>query len=253
MPRVARIKSNSKIYHIMIRGINQQNIFSVNEDNEKFMAILAKYHQKSKYEIYAYCLMNNHVHILIKEGREALSNFMKRIGTSYVSWYNWQYNRKGHLFQDRYKSEPVEDDAYFLTVLRYIHQNPLKAGLVNHIDSYKWSSYTEYINQPKIVNIEFALKMFHQDKEKAIEGLKRFNQEPNNDCCLEMSAKRETLSDKEIRHLVLSKYHIELATLQNTPTITQDKVLKYLKELEGCSLRQVSRLTGLTVNKIFKA
>lgn len=68
-----------------------------------------------------------------------------------------------------------------------------------------------------------------------------------------MSTKRETLSDKEIRHLVLSKYHIELASLQNTPTITQGKVLKYLKELEGCSLRQVSRLTGLTVNKIFKA
>src|SRR6056297_4107157 len=117
--------------------------------------------------------MGNHVLLLIKGGRETLSNFMKRIGTSYVSWYNWQYNRKGHLFQDRYKSQPVENDAYFLTVLRYIHQNPLKADLVAHIDSYRWSSYTEYIYQPKIVNIEFALKMFHQDKEKAIEGFKR--------------------------------------------------------------------------------
>jgi len=73
--------------------------------------------------------MGNHVHLLIKEGKEVLSNTMKRIGASYVHWYNWQYNRKGHLFQDRYKSEAVEDDAYFLTVLRYIHQNPLKAGL----------------------------------------------------------------------------------------------------------------------------
>ena len=87
----------------MIRGINQQNIFSVDEDYEKFMAILFKYHKKSEYEIYAYCLMGNHVHLLIKEGREALPHAMKRIGTSYVSWYNWQYNRKGHLFQDRYK------------------------------------------------------------------------------------------------------------------------------------------------------
>jgi len=253
MPRVARIKSKSKIYHIMIRGINQQNIFSVTEDYEKFIAILAKYHKKSEYEIYAYCLMDNHVHLLIKEGKEALSHAMKRIGTSYVSWYNWQYNRKGHLFQDRYKSEPVEDDVYFLTVLRYIHQNPLKAGLTDDIASYQWSSYTEYINQPKIVNIKFALKMFHQESNKAIERFERFNQEPNNDQCLEMPKKRETLSDKEVRHLVLSKYHIELATLQNAPTITQDKVLKYLKELDGCSLRQVSRLTGFTVNKIFKA
>ena len=117
---------------------------------------------------------------------------------------------------------------------------------------YKRQSYTEYINQPKIVDIEFSLKMFHQERDKAIERFERFNQEPNNDQCLEMSTKRETLSDKEIRHLVLSKYHIELATLQNAPTIIQDKVLKYLKELDGCSLRQVARLTGLTVNKIFR-
>lgn len=252
MPRVARIKSKSKIYHIMIRGINQQNIFSVDGDYEKFMAILSKYHKKSEYEIYAYCLMGNHAHLLIKEEREALPHAMKRIGTSYVSWYNWQYNRKGHLFQDRYKSEPVEDDVYFLTVLRYIHQNPLKAGLTDDIASYQWSSYNEYINQPKIVNIEFALKMFHQERDKAIERFKRFNQEPNNDRCLEIPTKRETLSDKEINRLVLSKYHIELVTLQNAPTIIQDKVLKYLKELDGCSLRQVSRLTGFTVNKIFK-
>ena len=237
----------------MIRGINQQNIFSLEEDNEKFMAILAKYQKKSEYEIHAYCLMGNHVHLLIKEGNESLSHSMKKIGTSYVSWYNWQYNRKGHLFQDRYKSEPVEDDAYFLTVLRYIHQNPLKAGLVAHIDSYRWSSYTEYMNQPKIANIEFALKMFHQEREKAIAAFKRFNQESNNDGCLEMPTKRVTLSDKEVRNLILSKYHIDIATLQNTSVKTQSKVLSCLKELEGCSLRQISRLTGLTVYKIFKA
>ena len=80
--------------------------------------------------------MSNHIHLLLKEGQEPLSTTMKKIGTSYVSYYNWQYNRRGHLFQDRYKSEPVEDDAYFLTVLRYIHQNPLKAGLSDDISSY---------------------------------------------------------------------------------------------------------------------
>jgi len=68
MPGVARIKSKSKIYHLMIKGINQQNIFSLDEDYEKFIAILAKYHKKSEYEIYAYCLMGNHAHLLIKEG-----------------------------------------------------------------------------------------------------------------------------------------------------------------------------------------
>jgi len=93
------------------------------------MAVLYTYRKKIGYDLYAYFLMGNHVHLLLKEGKEILANTMKQIGASYVYWYNWQYNRKGHLFQDRYKNEAVLDDAYFLTVLRCIHQNPLKAGL----------------------------------------------------------------------------------------------------------------------------
>lgn len=252
MPREARRISQTKIYHIMIRGINQQNIFADDEDHKKFMDILDRYRKKIEYEIYAYCLMGNHVHLLIKEGKEVLSNTMKRIGTSYVCWYNWQYNRKGHLFQDRYKSEPVLDDAYFLTVLRYIHQNPLKAGLTNHIESYKWSSYTEYTIEPKMVNIKFALALFDKEKDKAIEGFKRFNTQLNSDQCLEVTEKRKTLSDKKIRQLLLNKFDIDVALFHNAPSQTQTKILKYLKELDGSSLRQLSRLTGFTVNKIFR-
>ena len=236
----------------MIRGINQQNIFVDNEDDDKFIAILDTYRKKIEYEIYAYCLMGNHVHLLIKEGKEVLSNTMKRIGTSYVSWYNWQYNRKGHLFQDRFKSEVVEDDAYFLTVLRYIHQNPLKAGLVDNINSYKWSSYQEYISKTKIVNINFALSLFDKEKDKAIEKFKRFNEESNNDQCLEVIEKRKTISDKKIRKLMLKKFDIELALLHNEQVKNQTEVLKFLKKLDGISLRQLSRLTGFTVNKIFR-
>ncbi|MEG6615169.1 transposase [Peptococcaceae bacterium 1198_IL3148] len=251
MPRVARKKSKTNIYHVMIRGINQQNIFVDDEDNEKFIDTLARYQKEINYEIYAYCLMGNHIHLLIKEGNEALSNTMRRIGASYVYWYNWQYNRKGHLFQDRYKSEPVEDDSYFLTVLRYIHQNPLKAGLVNNIEAYKWSSYKEYIIKAEIVNVDFTLAMFAEDRETA-KRFKEFNMAANDDKCLEITPVRKTISDKEIRQLVLNKYNIELASLQNEDSRTQIEVLKYIKELEGSSLRQLSRLTGFTVNRIYR-
>ena len=166
---------------------------------------------------------------------------------------NWQYNRKGHLFQDRYKSEVVEDEAYFLTVLRYIHQNPLKAGLANNIESYKWSSYKEYTSKTKMVNVDFTLALFDKDKDKAIEKFKKFNKEFNNDQCLEISEKSKTMSDKKIRQLMLKKYNIELALLHNELAKTQMEVLKYLKELDGSSLRQLFRLTGFTVNKIFRA
>jgi len=129
MPRQARRKSESGIYHIMLRGINQQQIFEDEEDSLRFLETLLKYKEQCGYEIYAYCLMGNHIHILLKEGKENLTLVLKRIAGSYVYWYNWKYRRSGHLFQDRFKSEPVEDDEYFLTVIRYIHQNPIKAGI----------------------------------------------------------------------------------------------------------------------------
>jgi len=85
--------------------------------------------------------MSTHIHLLMKEVRESLGIAFRRIGASYVYWYNWKYSRRGHLFQDRYKSGAVETDGYFLTVLRYIHQNPRKARIAKEIQAYPWSSY----------------------------------------------------------------------------------------------------------------
>jgi len=237
----------------MIRGINRQNIFVDDEDNQRFIDTLAKYRLEAEYELYAYCLMGNHIHLLLKEGNEALSNTMRRIGTSYVYWYNWQYDRKGHLFQDRYRSEPVEDDTYFLTVLRYIHQNPLKAGIADSIEQYKWSSYQEYTKEAKIVSVDFALAMFAENRNKALLGFKDFNLALNDDQCLDITAARKTISDKAIRQLVANKYKIELASLANEKLETQVEIFKFLKGLDGASLRQLSRLTGFTVNKIYRA
>ena len=253
MPRTAREKSESGIYHIMLRGINQQNIFEDEEDNKKFIDILERYKTEIGYKIYAYCLMGNHVHLLVKEGKEEFSNTMKRIGTAYVYWYNWQYGRKGHLFQDRYKSEAVENDRYFLTVLRYIHQNPIKAGLVKDIETYEWSSYKEYIGEKGIVDTDFVLSMWDTDRDKSIQSFIVFNAEISTDECLEVTEVRKTISDKEIKELVMDKYHLVLASLQNQQQKTQAEVLKYLKELDGSSLRQISRLTGFTVNKIYRS
>jgi REP element-mobilizing transposase RayT len=250
---MARRRSDSSIYHIMLRGINQQSIFENDEDCARFLDILRTYQEQIKFDIYAYCLMGNHIHLLIKEGEEELSNTMKRIGIRYAYWYNWQYSRKGHLFQDRYRSEAVEDDVYLLTVLRYIHQNPIKAGLTKGIEQYAWSSYGEYIGEAEIVNVEFMLGMFDEDREKAVKKLITFHMETNNDKCLEVTEDRRTLPDKELRQFVINRYNMELASLQSQPLQTQREVLGVLKGLEGVSLRQLSRLTGFTVNKIFRS
>ena len=96
----------------MVRGINQQNIFVEDNDYLKYIDTLREYKKEIAFELYAYCLMGNHLHLLIKEGNEEIGNTMRRIGVSYAYWYNRQYDRSGHLFQGRFKSEPVEDDTY---------------------------------------------------------------------------------------------------------------------------------------------
>lgn len=110
MPRQARKKSCSNIYHLMMRGINRQVIFEDNDDYKRFLDTLIRFKGKCDYTIYAYCLMSNHVHLLLKVGQEPLEKVMRRICASYVRWYNYKYERIGYLFQDRFKSEVVENE-----------------------------------------------------------------------------------------------------------------------------------------------
>ena len=112
-----------------MRGINRQNIFEEEDDYERFLDILKACKSKSDCKLYAYCLMGNHFHLLLKVEKEDLEMIIKRLAGSYVYWYNLKYRRCGHLFQDRFISEAVETDPYLLTVIRYIHHNPVKAGI----------------------------------------------------------------------------------------------------------------------------
>jgi len=240
MPRQARRKSESGIYHIMLRGINQQQIFEDEEDGFRFLETLSKYKEQCGYEIYAYCLMGNHVHILLKEGKENLTLVLKRIAGSYVYWYNWKYRRCGHLFQDRFKSEPVEDDAYFLTVIRYIHQNPIKAGICKNIDGYKFSSYNEYINKPNLVNVDFCLGII--DKEQFIE----FNNEFNDDICLDIRDNDFRLTDDEALKIIWKICKCKsVSDFQKLEKIKRNYYIEKLYK-HGLSIRQISRLTGLS-------
>ena len=240
MPRQARRKSESGIYHIILRGINQQQIFEDEEDSLRFLETLLKYKEQCGYEIYAYCLMSNHVHILLKEGKENLTLVLKRIAGSYVYWYNWKYHRSGHLFQDRFKSEPVEDDAYFLTVIRYIHQNPVKAGICRNVDGYKFSSYNEYINNSTLVDIDFCLGII--DKEQFIE----FNNEFNDDVCLDISNNDFRLNDDEALKIILKTCRCKsVSDFQKFDKIKRNYYIGKFYQ-KGLSIRQISRLTGLS-------
>ncbi|MDO4510937.1 MAG: transposase [Bacteroidales bacterium] len=153
MPRLSRKISPTGVYHVMLRGLNRDAIFADEDDCRKFEKILRELTNPKDNnnqplppycEIHAYCLMRNHIHLLMAEGVEPLSNTMKRLGVAYVSYYNKRHSRLGPLFHDRFRSEPVTDSKYFVTLLRYIHCNPVEAGIVELPGQYQWSSYHEY-------------------------------------------------------------------------------------------------------------
>ncbi len=249
MPRVAREKSITGIYHVMLRGINRQIIYEDVEDYQKYLETLKNYQENSSYTIYAYCLMSNHIHLLIKEDKEDLGIAFRRIGASYVYWYNWKYGRRGHLFQDRYKSEVVESDSYFLTVIRYIHQNPIRAGIVKDIADYRWSSYGEYIGEQGICERDFVLNMFSTDRAKAIKLFKEFNLTANQDRCMEYN-QDVRLNDIEASKFIRTFSGVHSTTeIQGFEKVKRNEVIKACKE-KNMSIRQIERLTGVSFGVI---
>ena len=144
MPRLQRIKDEFSTYHVVQRGNEKRNIFRNDEDKLKFLEIISKAREKHNFLVYAYCLMDNHVHLLLNDNGNDISKLMKSINVSYVSYFNRIHERCGHLFQDRFRSELVKNDNYLLEVSRYIHNNPVKAKLVVKPSGFKWSSYNIY-------------------------------------------------------------------------------------------------------------
>ena len=253
MPRLPQNRSKSGIYHIIMRGINRQSIFEDEEDSEKFIRTLENYKGVCGYELYAYCLMGNHLHLLLMEGKELLEKVMRRICASYVLWYNRKYERVGYLFQDRYKSEPVEDDGYFLTVIRYIYQNPVKAGLVASVEKYRWSNYNDYVDRNKMADADFVLDMFDKDRGKAVRSFMEYISKTNDNVCLEISEKRQ-ITDEDARNMIKKLCSINNATdMQKLDTQTRKTFLKELRAKHDLSIRQIERVTGINRGIISKA
>ncbi len=141
MARHARIESSSGIEHVMLRGVGKQTIFRNDADRRKFLECVVNAREKAGFTLHAYCLMGNHVHLLIQKGKESVGESVKRFAISYAYYFNKRYDRVGHLFQGRFHSVPVEDEGGYLKVIRYIMRNPVKAGICMNPADYRWSNY----------------------------------------------------------------------------------------------------------------
>lgn len=239
----------------MMRGINHQNIFEDEEDNYQFINTLDRMRLRYDDEgnacgrnccYYAYCLMGNHFHLLIRECDERVGETIKRIASSYVYYYNRKYGRDGHLFKERFKSEPVNDMEYFTVLLRYIHQNPVKAGIVEKVKDYEFSSWGEYDGtvEPvfQICDVNTVLNRI------TFKELEDWVNAPLDDDvrCLEIE-NRVCLKPSDDQVLLQIKDATGAASstaFQQLPDEVKRNVLKQLKD-SGASHRQLERLTGV--------
>ena len=250
VPRNARVKSSTGIYHIMMRGIDKRFIFLQNQDHKQFLIQLKRAKAKSDGKVLAYCMMQNHVHLLLKEGGEEIGNTVRRINVGYAKYHNSTHDRVGHLFQGRFKSEAVNDQGYLYTVFRYIHQNPLKAGLVNEIGDYPWSSYGEYLRKnPVYVDDDFDDNpLWHRFSNK--EEYRRFHQEYLEDPCMDFIDKKR-ITEKGIKNFMECNRGFQ--ELQGISITDRNARIKKFKEETGASIRQMEKALGIGRGVIQKA
>lgn len=193
---------NSSFFHIMVQGINKEYIFKEKKDSEKYLKLL--YKNIDNIQVMAYCIMNNHAHILINTKQiESITTWMKKCNTSYAFYYNKKYNRVGYVFRNRYQLQPIKDAKHLYLCMDYIHDNPIKAGICDKREKYEFSSYSKIYNS-KQENVKMILKnlieknILEKENESSIINEKIFLDESieKNEICTKKI--QEFLEDKKI-------------------------------------------------------
>ena len=174
MPRQARLDYPGALHHVIGRGIDGLYIFNELKDKREFLHRIKKRLDESSLQIYGWCLMGNHFHLLIQTGKTSLAEFMRSIMTGYAIYYNKTHNRKGYLFQNRYKSILCETDGYLLKLISYVHINPIKARIVSlgKLKQYAWTGHKELMSQQQeegLIDREEVLGFFGLTEKQAIE------------------------------------------------------------------------------------
>lgn len=241
------------VYHVISRGNNRQQIFSDSRDYFRYLDLWRKYKAEMDFEVYAYVLMPNHVHWLIKTGLTPLSEIMHRTHSTYARWFNHRHERVGHLFQNRYKSIVCDTDNYLLVLARYIHLNPVRAGLVKEILHYPWSSYPGYCgHEDALLNTSFLLQYFGPDLNKSRtkfidftrEGLENLDE---TSALPPIPENRHLEQQKEKRHQVPfdsnNKYSNQAKQADNSSCLSLNKLADWIEQETGATLQELQSNT----------
>ena len=227
MPRKPRVQQPGMIHHVIARGNNKENIFRSDDDKTRYLQLIDKYRERDHFKLLSYCLMDNHIHLLIKQGKVALSRTMQGIQQSYTLYYNKKYKSIGHVFHQRFKSKPVDDEAYLLSLIAYIHKNPKVGRLVNDLNDYKWSSHQEILKSSKknLADVDHLFELIGRDKFNIVPEYLWLLGEVNDDAIKEEYLKGDKLEKKR------SEIYInERKEIKESKKYKIDEVLKEFDE-----------------------
>jgi len=245
LTKILRSYSNSKIYHIILKGIDNQDIFYEDQDRRVFLKKLALTKKEYDNKIYAYCLMDNHIHLVIRIEKEFLSKAIQSLMIRYVQYFNRKYKRIGTLVQSRFKSRNVENQRYFLEVCRYVHRNPENAGMAK-TENYQWSSYQEYLGKAKIIDKNVLLHYLDNDINEFIKYTAKNDVYEN----LNELAEYEIISkltDTEVSNIILKIFDIkELSEIpyyfKKLDEIELKESIAKMKKIKGTNKTQIARI-----------
>ncbi len=248
MARKLRAISNSGCYHVRDIGLDHYAIFGAGTDKEKFREILQRFLEDSGVEIGAYCIMDNHFHLLVSAEKEDLSAYMKKVKGRYTQWFNYKYQRSGTVFDGRFRAEVIKDEEHFREVLRYIHLNPLRAGMTKTVDDYAFSSYNYYMGAKDfLINSDIVFQRVDPREFVALHC------KITNSLEWEMFPRRFYMTDEQAMDVITEV--VGAGKEKTFGKMERPMLCLVLAELKRCglSMRQISRLTGISKGIVEKA
>lgn len=246
MARKPRIEYEGAFYHVITRGNQRQKIFKDKDDYERYIVILGDYKSCYKYFLYAYVLMANHIHLLLETGQIPLSKILQGINQRYTMYFNKRYRTVGHLFQGRYKAILCDKDEYLLSLLKYIHLNPVRARVIKKPEEYPWSSHHWYAKKSSsnaLIDIDQVLRMFSEDKAEARKLYRVYigDKKPVNREDIYSTIDQRILGDEEFADRVTERYEGEVSQRRRTREYTLAEIAQGVKEAHGIYLKQIRK------------
>lgn len=245
MPRLLRRNSGTGYFHVVVRGNNKGYVFKLDRDKMAYDNLLRSFQEEYNMVIGAWCYMNNHVHLLIEGDSDDLSNYMKMINQKFTHRYHKGNETCGHIFQGRYFCAPIDDQSYLRCVVRYIHNNPVNAGMVKSPNEYPWSSYNDFFKAIKLEDIKEVYQLFGSVKVFA-EFHKHFDFNDYGDCQEDVLSYRKQIIERvKDQYLVCNGIKSMESIIENVE-LKRNYVIELLK-LEWLSIQEISQIANISV------